>query len=307
MRNPGVIVSVDLERIRRNVSAIRESTGVDVYAVVKADGYGVGAASVAEAIKDLVQGWCVFSLAEAAKARLWERTGKRSIAIGPVEAGASVDDHVKEGVRPAVIDIRSAKRLAKADPVICVDTGMQRFACPIERVAEVARAGGCREAFTHATNLGQVRRLVDVGRPLGLRLHASGSSLLGERDAWLDAVRPGIALYRGAIRVSTLLVEVHESKGPVGYTGFAARRHGVIVCGYSNGLRRGVCLVNGERRRIPEVGMQTAYVEVSEADKVGDEVVLLGDELMPEELGKEWGCTPHEALFRLCRLNQPAH
>jgi alanine racemase len=45
--------------------------------------------------------------------------------------------------------------------------------------------------------------------------------------------------------------------------------------------------------------MQTSFVEIGPAAKVGDEVVLLGDDLTVEELGKAWSVTPHEALWRL--------
>ena len=65
------------------------------------------------------------------------------------------------------------------------------------------------------------------------RLHAAGTALLGIPEARLDAVRPGLALYRGAVRVSAPLAEVHASAGPVGYSGFtpSTGRHGVILAG----------------------------------------------------------------------------
>jgi alanine racemase len=118
-------------------------------------------------------------------------------------------------------------------------------------------------------------------------------------EARLDAVRPGLAMYRGAVRVRAPLVEAKDTKGPAGYTGFATPRVGIIVCGHSNGLRKGPCLVNGRKRRILEVGMQSAFIQLGPGDREGDEVVLLGDELTAEDVGEAWGCTPHEALVRL--------
>jgi alanine racemase len=131
-------------------------------------------------------------------------------------------------------------------------------------------------------------------------MHAAGSSLLHEPSAWLDAVRPGLAIYQGAVRVSATLVEVRKSKGPAGYSGFEVPWHGVILAGYSNGLRTGPCLVNGQPSRILEAGMQSAFVEVQPGDQAGSsEVILLGDSLSEAEVGKAWGTTPHEALLRL--------
>jgi hypothetical protein len=62
-----VTVRIDLARIRASAQEIRRRTGVAILAVVKADAYGLGAAQVAEALADLADGWCVFSLAEAMK------------------------------------------------------------------------------------------------------------------------------------------------------------------------------------------------------------------------------------------------
>src|SRR5258706_14836 len=109
-----------------------------------------------------------------------------------------------------------------------------------------------------------------------------------------------MGMYRGAARVSARLIEARDSRGPSGYSGFVTARHGVIRCGYSNGLRAGPCVVNGERRRVLEVGMQTAFVEIGPRDRVGDEVVLLGGGLSEAEVAAAWGCTAQEALFRLC-------
>jgi alanine racemase len=271
---------------------------VPVIAVIKADAYGLGAAQVAPAINDLVEDFCVFRPEEAKSIRLRVLTGRGAICIGPTvwqEAG----DYIEEHVRPAVSTAEQANHLAKARPVLCVDTGQQRFACDLESVEDVLRGGICDEAFTHATTLRQVELFRQAVQGCVRRLHAAGSSLLNEPSAWLDAVRPGLAIYQGAVRVSTTLVEARKSKGPAGYTGFEVPWHGVTLAGYSNGLRTGPCLVNGRRSRVLEVGMQSAFVEVEPNDRPGTEVVLLGDGLTESELGSAWGVTPHEALLRM--------
>ncbi len=136
----------------------------------------------------------------------------------------------------------------------------------------------------------------------GLRLHAAASALLEEPEARLDAVRPGMALYRGAVHVATRLVEARDGGGPAGYGGFTAERFGVILCGYSHGLRRGPCLIGGMRRSILEVGMQSAFVEIGPDDRVGDEVVLLGDSMTELDLAKAWGASEQQALLSMANM-----
>jgi len=300
----GTRVIVDLDRIRANVAGIMKQCAVDVIGVVKADAYGLGALLVAEAIDDLVAGFCVFGLLEAAAIRAV--TKKTILSLGPSEE-IDVEKFVALGVRPSVWNTQEARRLRKARPILCVDTGMQRFACPPENVDAVISAGEIDEAFTHATNIEHVKMLQSIVDGRKLRLHAAASSLLGEPAARLDAVRPGIAMYRGAARIVTPLVEVRSARGPVGYTGFGADRFGVIVCGYSNGLRIGSCLIGGMRRPILEIGMQSAYVGVGPDDRVGDEVVLLGDGLSEAEIAREWNCSEQQALTSLARAGVRSH
>jgi alanine racemase len=303
---PHVTVSVDLERIRRNVADVRRRIGrSELHAVVKADAYGLGARRVAAAISDVVDGFVVFYATEAVDAGL-PSLGKPVLSLGPPQA----DVCLAHGIRPAVWTVEQAEALRAVGPVLSVDTGMQRFGCPPESVEGVLRGGQCREAFTHATRVEAARRLVELVGGRGLRLHAAGSALLDEPEARLDLVRPGLALYRGAASVWTHLVEVHETHGTAGYTGFTARRHGVILVGYSNGLRPGPCLVGGERCRIVEVGMQSAFVALGDAGAVGQRVTLLGpaeagaDAITEDEVAREWGCTPHEAVTRLAQMGQ---
>jgi alanine racemase len=296
-----VDVRINLARLRANAAEVRAGVGVPVMAVVKADAYGHGAAEVVAALADVADEFCVFALREAIEARIFERTGKRTLAIGPPLGAMEPDDYRAHGVRPAVTTAEEALQLAGAGPALCVDAGMQRFACPPERADGVIRAGGIREAYTHATSPEHLRRFLEAVGGRGLRLHAAGSSLLHEPAARLDAVRPGLALYRGAARVTARLVEARDSRGPIGYTGWrsATGRHGVIVAGYSNGLRAGPCLVNGELRRLAEVGMQSAFVELGPNDRAGDEVVLLGDGLDAADIAKAWGAGPQEVMVRM--------
>jgi alanine racemase len=297
--NPYVTVHIDLNRIRSNIEQIRSATNVPIYAVIKADAYGLGATKIAEAIGEIVDQFCVFDLQEATDNHIYRTTGKRTLALGPPTSMNPADWH-SAGVTPSVSNLEQAVLLRPARPALCVDTGMQRFACPPEKVDAVFKSGDCREAFTHGTRLEHATKLKQLCGRYQVPLHAAATALLNEADAVLDAVRPGLAIYRGAARVLTTLVEVHDGNGPAGYSGFVTPRHGVILMGYAHGLRPGVCNVNGVKRRVLEVGMQTAFVEAGASDRVGDEVALMDEQVNDQVLAELWGVSPHEVMIHLC-------
>lgn len=305
IRSPHVTVRIDLHRVRDNVVSIKRETGVEVWPVIKADAYGLGASRVALAVRDAADGFCVFSLREAVDIELDQIAKRPIIAIGPPET-LDVEAYRSAHVRPAVSTVDEATALRAADPVLAIDTGMQRFACPPEHVNAALRAGNIREAFTHATRLEHVEQLLELTRDKDLKLHAAATALLHEPAARLNATRPGLACYRGAVDVSMKLHDARDSRGPIGYTGFVTEtgRHGVILAGYSNGLRPGICLVNGERRRIMEVGMQSAYVELGPDDKTSDEVILVGRGLREADVAAAWQMGEHQALFQLTGCGQ---
>lgn len=292
---------VFLDRIRANVQAIRETTRVGLIGVVKANAYGLGAVAVADAISDLVDAWYVFSSMEATRSRLWDITRKSTLAT-LVPDGVTGAHLSAQRIRPAVWSLEQLEQWRSLDPVLSVDTGMQRFACPRDQVASLVSAHRFTEAFTHASRPEQCQELKSLLDGQGMRLHAAGSALLDDPACRLDAVRPGLALYRDAARVSTRLADARQSRGPVGYTGFSATRHGVVLKGYSDGMRPGICLVNGRRQRIIEVGMQTSFVTLDASDRAGDEVVLLGDDLTLEQAAEAMRSSPHETLFRLASM-----
>ena len=295
--SPHITVRVDLGRIRRNAEAIAKKAGVPLIAVVKADGYGLGAKRIAATIADIVEAFYVFDAAEVVEHDLYRLTGKRSIAL----LGESNDaaDYLAHRIHPAVWTDERAALLQKARPALSVDTGQGRFGCPHENVRGMLDRTGIREAFTHATTVDQVKLFDAATSGAGCFRHAAGTALLDDPPSRFDAVRPGLALYVGAARVSARLIETRESRGPAGYTGFQTAHHGVIRCGYSNGLRSGPCLVNGTRRHILEVGMQSAFIELGPADRDGDEVILLGDDLSERDIAGEWRSSPQEAMLRL--------
>ncbi len=289
MRCKHINVSVDLDRIRASAERIRKHTGVALIAVIKADAYGAGAARVTDALAGVADDLAYFSVPEA------REVGRPGLVLGPPEADVAAFRELN--LRPMIANEQDARRYAGLPLAISVDTGMQRFGVAPEQVESLARGARVVDLYTHACDSSGA----DVLRSItcrAARKHAAATSLLDCPSTWLDAVRPGLALYRGATRVTTRLVSVRETHGPVGYTGFQFPHVGILLAGYSNGLAPASVVINGRRQRILEVGMNSCFVSVDPRDRAGDEVVLLGDELPEREIARELNVREHEVLCR---------
>ena len=290
MRSKHIVVTIDLDRVRASAESIRAETGVPLIAVIKADAYGLGAARVADAIGAVVDDFAYFTVNEA------REVGRPGLVLGPPEGEPA--EYRELQLRPAVADPDEAAKFAGLPVAINVDTGMQRFGCRPEALDDLL--GHCCgvEVFTHACDAtsADVLRAAAAGR--ALFLHAASTSLLHCSTAWLDAVRPGLGLYRGAVRATTRLAAVQTTRGPVGYSGFECRHVGIIMAGYSHHLNLAPLVINGRVQRILEIGMNTSFVSVDPVDRAGDEVVLLGAELTETQLAHELGVRPHEVLCR---------
>ncbi len=288
MRSRHIHVRVDLDRVRENAECIRRHTRRRLIAVIKADAYGLGAVAVADALAAVADDFAYFTVNEA------RAVGRPGLVLGPPEDPPAT--YRELGLRPMIGNREDARRFAGVAAAINVDTGMQRFGCRPEEFDDIRRLSGADEAYTHAVKpeAAETLRAAAAGRVAAL--HAAATSLLEHPETWFDAVRPGIALYRGALRVSLRLHAVRETCGGVGYTGFEQRHVGILLAGYSNLLRRGPALINGRRQQLLEIGMNTCFVSVDPGDRAGDEVVLLGDGLTEAEVGAVLGVREHEVL-----------
>lgn len=296
MRSRHVRVQVSLDTIRANAERIRSRIGgaVKLMAMIKTDAYGHGAGPAADALAAVVDDFCYFSLDEA------QEVGRPGLVTGPVDG--TPDEYAAIGARAAISNLETARRFRGRRVCLHLDLGMQRFGFPPEQIDEFIAICGGQEAFGHAATLAQVQRLMQAATGRVECYHAAASSLLEEPRAWLHAVRPGVALYRGAARVTTRLHSVRETSGPVGYTGFEFQRLGIILAGYGNLLRQAPVIINGRRQHTLEIGMNTAFVTVGPEDRAGDEVVLLGDDLSAAELSTHLQCREHEVMTRYCAM-----
>lgn len=298
MRCPQVQVTINLDQVRAAAEAIRAKTGVGLIAVIKADAYGLGAARVADTLASVVNEFAYFAVSEA------REVGRPGLILGPPEGDPA--EYRELDLRPAVANRAAAQKFARTRVAVKVDTGMQRFGCPPEDLDDLVARCDVEDFFSHAVTLDAIERLRLACAGRGRPLHAAATCLLDHPEAWFDAVRPGLALYRGAVRVTTRLQSIRETAGPVGYTGFRWSRVGIILAGYSNFVLPAPVLINGRPQRLLEVGMNTGFVSVDPTDKPGDEVVLLGGGLTEAVLAEHLHVREHEILCRYTAMG-PRH
>lgn len=214
---------IDLTALRHNVAELRRIAGpAEVWAVVKADGYGHGSVEIARAARDAGAAGLAVALAE-------EGVTLRDFGLpGPIlllsqQPYEQIPAVVAADLIPTVYTAEYARALSAAAPPgfpvhVKVDTGMQRVG-----VADSEAAGFVAELATIAPNLtvaGVFTHLACADDPaspatpeqldrfaavlaeldrLGLRppvVHAANSGgLLGWPGARHDLVRVGIAMY----------------------------------------------------------------------------------------------------------------
>jgi len=312
--------SIDLGAIRRNAETLRRAAGdAELWAVVKADGYGHGALDVAPAALDGgASALAVATLAEALPLRA-AFPGARILVMGPVEdIGAvrearlelvAVDGRVHEGVRTH----------------LKLDTGMGRWGLS-ELPAQTRDVVGVMSHLASAesdpdyTSV-QIARFREATAGLdGITRHlANSAGTLRYPEAQFDAVRCGIALFGispfgsepGADGLEPALrwdsyVALAKELSPGESTGygrrFVAERPtwiGIVPVGYGDGFRRDLTgtevLVDGVRRRVVgTVSMDALAVELDREHPVGSPVTLVGDGILIEEHARVAGTIGYE-------------
>jgi len=347
---------VDLDAIASNYRFLADRVAPRrLYAVVKADAYGHGAVPVAARLARA--GADRFAVANPEEGTALRRGG----IAGEILVLSRVDPEdvprlAAYGLTPTLYDAAQAEGIAAAAkgasvplPVhLELDTGMGRAGFRPEEldfvVALFRHAPGLRLAGTFA-NLSRAddpsspetarqverlraaaSRLRDAGLAPGLVHAANSAAILGAEPAWLDAVRPGLALYgiapRGFSEAASLVpamtlearvtaVRRVPADTPLGYGGrFVTERPttiAVLPIGYHDGFRRSfsgrvAVLLGGKRAPVVgAVSMDVTLVDASDAPvRRGDRAVCLGtdgrDTVSAWELADAAGTIPYEIL-----------
>jgi alanine racemase len=312
-------ITIDLGAVRRNVAHLRSLLGdTELWAVVKADGYGHGAADVGKAATDAgATALCVGTVAEGLSLRR-VLPRQRILVLGPT-------DEVREA-REARLELVVADGPIPEDvPVhVKLDTGMGRYGFRKLRALPVNVVGLMTHLATADTDAAfaerQLERFREATAGSSLTLHAANSAAaLRMPSSRLNAVRCGIALYglspfgtnpledwlTPALSWRSELAQVKrlqpgESTG-YGRTFVAGRETwiGLVPVGYADGFRRDLTgteiLVDGERRRaIGTVSMDSFAVELPGRLPAGTPVTLIGDGILAEEHARHAGTITYE-------------
>ena len=354
--NRGPVSEIDLSVLHHNLKIIRQiAEKRTVIAVVKADAYGHGAVQIST--KLVSEGISHLAVAYTEEAKILREAGISAKIIVLFDR-FDIDDYFAYDLIPVIYDIdtavafsREAKKRGKKVPVhLKIDTGMGRMGfTPEAAVSAVAfildlegvelegllshyseaDSNDCSYALQQLELFNHIRRAIQekTGRKLIAHM-ANSAALLSLKEALLDAVRPGLALYgyspfqedyglRPLMKIRTRVLSIRRlpAGAPVSYgRSFVTKRESkiaVVPVGYADGYSRlfsnnADMLVQGTR--VPVVGricMDVTMIDVTEIDDVseGEEVVLLGqqgrDMITPKELSSRINTIPYEIITSL--------
>ena len=313
---------IDLQALRANYRFIA-SAAPGAGAVVKANGYGLGAVRVARALRgEGCRDFFVATLAEALALRRDSNEGSIYVFAGPLDA-AEASAMAAHGLTPVLNDAAQIERWQphrRLPVAVQVDTGMHRLGFPAAAVQP-----GSFAALNVALVLSHLANADDPRHPLNRRqlerfravaalfpeartsLGNSGGVLIGIAEG---LVRPGIALY-GVNPLRTLrnpmrtvarlearvlaLRTVPHGEG-VGYgSAYVADGEAVLAVlgiGYADGIRRSLkgAEVACRGTRLPvvaEVSMDMMHVDVTAVAAsvaVGDWMEIFGPNIGIEEV-----------------------
>lgn len=302
-------ITIDLGAIRHNARRLLDVLGgSELWAVVKADGYGHGAVDVARAALGAgASALCVVTVPEALELRRGFPEA-RLIVMCPTEEPAEARDARLELV------ISGGDEIPSDLPVhLKLDTGMGRWGLA-ELPRPPANVVGLMSHLATADSdpafaRQQVERFREASEPYAhLTRHiANSAAALRLPDTRFDAARCGIALYgispfdtdpaedglRPALSwrsrlAQVRLLQIGESTG-YGRRWVAERPTwiGIVPVGYADGFRRDMTgaevLVDGEARKtIGTVSMDAVAVELDRELPVGTPVTIVGDGLLVE-------------------------
>jgi len=320
---------IDLGAVRRNVKRLLDVLeGAEVWAVVKANGYGHGAVDVAGAALGAgASVLCVATVAEGLALR--EEFGEtRILVMGPTATSGEL-----ARARDARLElVTSSGEVPEGVRVhVKLDTGMGRWglselpepgANVIGLMSHLASAD-CDPEFTE-TQIVRFREATEPYRHLTRHL-ANSAGALRFPGARFDAVRCGIAIYglspfggdpgedglEPALHWRSRLAQVRllGAGESTGYgRRFVAERPtwiGIVPVGYADGFRRDLTgteiRVGGELRRVVgTLSMDALTVELDRELPVGTPVTLIGDGVLAEDHARVAGTINYEIV---CGIN----
>ena len=216
------ILEVDLGAAAHNVRAVRRLVGPErkIFAVIKAGGYGFGAAEMGAVFAANGADWLgVADLAEGI--RLRQRGITTPILVYPNSLPSAAGDALANQLVPALVDLESARAYSEAAKGPCnifvkVDVGLERLGVPAEQAVKTIRAmldlphlrlhGICGHPHADSGDgsyadwqLARFTAVIDEleaqGVRVPVRLLAATPFVLRFPHTYLNAVDPGRMLY----------------------------------------------------------------------------------------------------------------
>ncbi|PTX55624.1 alanine racemase [Litoreibacter ponti] len=325
-------LTIDLSALAENWRALDRMSATETAAVVKADGYGLGAGRVAKTLAEAgARTFFVAIPSEACALRA---------ALGPAPVINVFAGH-QEGCTQALKDLNAIPMLNSPEQIarhtsalpdhpfgLQLDTGMNRLGIEAydwspemaEGATLVMSHLACADEPDHDANSDQLRAFLEMtaGLLVPRSLAATGGTLLGP-DFHFDMTRPGVGLYGGlpfadAQSVVTLELPVIQTRTvqpgeAVGYgQAFRAedtRTIATVSAGYADGLIRAMSgkaqLFAGETPcpLAGRVSMDLLTVDVTHLERVPDHLTILGAQQTVDQLADAAGTIGYEILTSL--------
>lgn len=331
-------LTIDRDAIAANWRALDRlsSTGVETAGVVKADGYGLGAAEVAHILANQgVRSFFVAVAEEGAVLRQALGHGPQISVFSGHMAGDTAllrDHHLIPLLNSGEQAARHRDSLPGHPFGVQLDTGMNRLGMEAEEwdylrgwllgeaPSLVISHLACADDPEHPQNAAQLRSFQEMTDGIGAprSLAATGGAVLGEAYHF-DHVRPGIGLYGGAPHdtahpVVTLSLPVIQSRElspgeAVGYgaTWVARRpsRIATVSAGYADGLLRAKSnraqLWAGDTPcpLVGRVSMDLITVDITDLDEIPATLDILGPYQSVDDLADAGGTIGYEILTGL--------
>jgi alanine racemase len=348
---------IDLDAIASNYRLLQGRVGPQraVYAVVKANAYGHGAPEVARHLER--QGADRFAVAGTEEGVALRRAGvKGEILLLSHAEPADLPRQRAYGLTPTLSDLAQARAVIAASRTLSrrlpvqleLDTGMGRSGIRPEELNSLIAALKGAPLLTLAGTFANLSaaddpaspetgrqvaameaclsRLRDAGVKPGLVHVANSAGILAHSGSWLDAVRPGLALYgvapseaidarnlTPAMTLETNVIGVRRVPAgtPLGYGGrFVTAREttvAVLPIGYHDGFRRSfsgrveVLLRGSKAPVVGSVSMDVTLIDATGTGAArGDRVVCLGrdgaESVTAWDLARAAGTIPYEIL-----------
>jgi alanine racemase len=318
-------LTVDLGALRRNVrTLLRLLDGSELWAVVKANGYGHGAVDAAGAALGAgASAICVATIPEGLALRNEFRV-ERIVVLGPAGSNREVAQARAAGLELAIAD----GEIPEGIPVhLKLETGMHRYGLA-ELPEPPAEVVGLMTHFATAdSDLEFARAQLERFRAATeshahLTRHAANSAaVLKLPEAHLDAARCGVAIYglspfnsdpmddalEPVLSWQSTLAQVKQLQ-PGESTGYGRRFVadeptwiGIVPVGYGDGFSRAfsgtVVRVAGEPRPVVgTISMDSFAVKLDRELPVGTPVVLLGHGVLAEDHARVAGTINYEIV-----------